>query len=165
MLFKKIEEKSEEILREISIDKAPVPIEEVAKKLGIKIRRAPSKKFSGMLIRRDMQSLIGVNSDETPVRQRFTIAHELGHFLLHSNSKTFVEHRGNEENTVRDLKEMQANMFAAAILMPRKMLEKDLKVIAKEGILDEHVQFFATRYQVSEKAMNFRLINLGMFKR
>ena len=115
-----------------------------------------------MLVRKEEESLIGVNSSESFVRQRFTIAHELGHFFLHPQKKTFVDFRDNKQGIARKPREVQANMFAAAILMPKKYLEKDFASLIKNEFTEEHLAFLADKYQVSEKAMNFRLINLKL---
>jgi Zn-dependent peptidase ImmA (M78 family) len=166
-----IEFKAQEILGDLNLSVIPVRVEEVAKKHGIQISDAPSKEFSGILIRKDGKSLLGVNSSESEARQRFTIAHELGHYFLHSNRDVFVEfveHRetskpGKKDRKPRDLKETQANVFAAALLMPREQLEKDFISITKNGILDDHhLEILAEKYDVSPMAMNFRILNLKL---
>ena len=164
MIIEKIENISEEILNKLNIKNIPVQVEEIASKLQIKISRAPSKDFSGLLIRKDGHALIGVNDNEAPVRQRFTIAHELGHFLLHPRKDTFVDYRDNKKDIMRTAVEKQANMFAAALLMPRTLLEKDFRALIKKGFGEAELMFLADKYQVSEDAMKFRLLNLNFLK-
>jgi Zn-dependent peptidase ImmA (M78 family) len=53
-------------------------------------------------------------------------------------------------------------MCAAALLMPRKMLLADFKAVAKNGFAEEDLSILAKRYDVSEDAMRFRLINLNI---
>ena len=164
MIIEKIENITEEILNKLNIKSIPVQVEEIASKLQIKISRAPSKDFSGLLIRKDGHALIGVNDNEAPVRQRFTIAHELGHFLLHPRKDTFVDYRDNKKDIMRTAVEKQANMFAAALLMPRTLLEKDFRALIKKGFGEAELMFLADKYQVSEDAMKFRLLNLNFLK-
>lgn len=164
MIIEKIENTSEEILNKLNIKNIPVQVEEIASKLQIKISRAPSKDFSGLLIRKDGHALIGVNDNEAPVRQRFTIAHELGHFFLHPRKDTFVDYRDNKKDIMRTAVEKQANMFAAALLMPRTLLEKDFRTLIKKGFGEAELMFLADKYQVSEDAMKFRLLNLNFLK-
>lgn len=165
MISENIENKSEQILNTLNIKSTPVPVEEIASRSQIKISRAPSKDFSGLLIRKDGHALIGVNSEEALVRQRFTIAHELGHYYLHPQKDAFVDYRNHKDekkDLVITMKEKQANMFAAALLMPRKNLTRDFKNIAR-GLNDEEVTvILARRYEVSDDAMKFRLKNLGL---
>ncbi len=162
MIFEKIDTLAENTLNKLRIVTIPVPVGEIANKLHIKISRAPSKDFSGLLVRKDDHALVGVNSNEALVRQRFTIAHELGHFFLHPKQDTFVDYRDNKKDVMRTPRERQANMFAAALLMPRKQLEKDFKKISRNGFAEEELKRFADKYLVSEEAMRFRLINLNL---
>lgn len=163
MFRKKIESITENILASQNIKESPVPVELIANQNNIQISRAPNKDFSGLLIRKEDKSLIGVNNNESPKRQRFTIAHELGHYFLHPNKNAFVDYRDNQKNIKRGIKEIQANIFAAALLMPKTFLEKDYKEISKKGLFEEDdLKFLADKYQVSEDAMKIRLINLQL---
>lgn len=157
-----IEKKAEEVLKDANVRSIPVPIEDVAYSLKIKISKAPSTDFSGLLIRKDGHALIGVNSSEAMVRQRFTIAHELGHFFLHPQKDTFVDYRKEVKGgEVRSPREKHADMFAAALLMPRESLLKDFKRMAKDGFSESLIGVLAKQYAVSEDAMRIRLINLS----
>lgn len=161
----KIEIEAQKILDNLNIKSRPVPVEEIAFAKKIKISRAPSKEFSGMLIRKDGHALIGVNNSEADVRQRFSVAHELGHFFLHPQDDTFVDYRKElKEAEIKSHKETEADQFAAALLMPKKFLEEDVKNLSCNNISDKEIRLLCNRYEVSEKAMTFRLINLNLFK-
>ena len=160
--FEKLEQIVEEIQTRLEIKQVPVPVEEIAEKLGIRVKRAPSDEFSGMLIRKDGKALIGVNSNESFVRQRFTIAHELGHFHLHPTKDVFVDYRDNHAGGIRSSKERFANMFASAFLIPRKHIVKDVQQFLEEGIFEFELSSLAKKYEVSREAMNYRLLNLGL---
>lgn len=159
-MMKVIEEKAEKILELTKVTEVPVDVSDMPKKLDIVVKYAPSSEFSGLLYRKDGKAFMAINSKDSEVRQRFTVAHELGHFFLHTQKDTFVEFRNNNTQTSRSLKEIQANQFAAALLMPRKNLLKDIAVYRETGITDEVILTLAERYQVSEKSMNYRLQNL-----
>lgn len=158
--MRNIEEKVSYILEKMKIDVAPINVEDVASRCHIFIKRAPDKHFSGILLRKEGIAFMAVNSDEAPVRQRFTIAHELGHFFLHENKESFIDYRDNKKNIIRDKKEIEANKFAAALLMPKKMLQKDVKSYLAGGFDESVVSFLAKKYEVSDEAMTFRLMNL-----
>jgi len=160
MILEHIESQAEQVLQRAGTTSLPVPVERIAARHKILIRRARHNDFSGMLIRKDGRALIGVNSGDPDVRQRFTIAHELGHFFLHPKQDAFVDYRDNKSGIARTPRERQANMFAAALLMPRKVLLRDFRAIAKYGFSDDELLDLARRYRVSEDAMRFRLINL-----
>lgn len=161
-MISRIEKIAEDVLTHFKLDVTPVPVEEVASRLQIKIGREPSEDFSGILIRKDGKALIGVNSNESHVRQRFTIAHELGHFILHKEKETFVDYRDNQKDIMRTPREKQANAFAAALLMPRTKLIKDVKTKFKDGIYEEGLIELAELYEVSTEAMKYRLMNLNL---
>lgn len=97
---------------------------------------------------------IEYNVREAPVRQRFTVAHELGHFALgHEDSP---RDSGNFFSS-RDPKERQANRFAAALLMPESLVRHYYTNGA-----DRSVAALAQLFGVSKDAMGYRLINLGL---
>jgi Zn-dependent peptidase ImmA (M78 family) len=164
MIVEKIEAQAEELLAKFEVRIVPTPIEELVRALGIRISRAPSAEFSGLLIRKDGHALIGVNSSEAPARQRFTIAHEIAHFILHPQKDAFVDFRKEwGAGEAKPSRERHADMFAAALLMPRKTLLKDFRRLAKDGYTDQVILTLAKQYAVSEDAMRYRLINLISF--
>lgn len=154
------EERADEILNKYGGGNLPINVLEIAKKANVLVKYAPSTKFSGLLYRKDRNAFMAISSSESNVRQRFTIAHELGHFFLHPQKDTFVEFRDNEKNIVRGVKEVQANKFAAALLMPRKFIEKDVQSFKETGITKAATEFLAKKYHVSEEAMTYRLMNV-----
>lgn len=161
-MIEKIESAAEELLAKLDVREVPTPIEEIARALQIRISRGPSADFSGLLIRKDGRALIGINSNEAPVRQRFTIAHEIAHFILHPQQDAFVDYRKERnEGEAKPPKERHADMFAAALLMPRKSLLKDFRRLAKDGFTNQITATLAKQYFVSEDAMRFRLMNLN----
>lgn len=164
MILDKIEVRAQEILDNLGIKILPIPVEDIADKQKIKISRAPSKDFSGILIRKDEHALIGINNSEAPVRQRFSIAHELGHFFLHPKNDTFVDHRKelNKYDT-KSFKEVEADHFAAALLMPKKFLEEDVNKLGCKFISEKEIKILSHKYEVSDEAMTYRLINLHLF--
>ena len=162
MIVERIEKRATEVLRAANAKVVPVPVEAIAAKHQIRVRRGPHRSFSGMLIRKDGRALIGVNSSEAPVRQRFTIAHELGHFFLHPKKDAFVDYRDNSRDVMRTPREKEANMFAAALLMPSEPLLRDFRSFAKVGLTEDELHALAKRYRVSDDAMRFRLINLNI---
>jgi Zn-dependent peptidase ImmA (M78 family) len=161
-----IEKRAEEILDESGLRAIPVPIEDIAAHFKLHIGKAASKDFSGLLIRKeDGAALIGINSNENPRRQRFTIAHEIGHFFLHLDKNVLVDYRSNTRGKHRTPKEKEADIFAASLLMPRQELTKDFVKVAGGVLTDQDqirsvVSLLATKYEVSDEAMNIRILGL-----
>jgi Zn-dependent peptidase ImmA (M78 family) len=161
----------EQVLEECEITNRPIPLDQIAQHYGItQVHLTASGDIFGAIVRENGKVMIAINPDQHPSRQRFTTAHELAHFFLHYADGTgHVEHvdtdfRVSWRNSVSsqgvDWNEIEANRFAAALLMPEHMLRKDLDQFQ---ILDrDAVQRLASMYKVSRLAMHFRLVNLGL---
>lgn len=162
MKISDIENLATDILRNAGITSCPVAVEEIATQHRITIRRGTNTDFSGFIVRKDGYALMGISSSEAPTRQRFTIAHELGHYFLHEAKSAFVDYRKGTAATPR---EREANAFAAALLMPKSLLEKDVAARTRGGLLTQQdVEQLAHEYAVSEEAMSIRIMNLQLGK-
>ncbi len=122
---------------------------------------------------------------------RFTLAHELGHYFLHRELiENYIQNHQDESEqswsntnqlSFNPRLETQANMFAAAILMPKELVEHKLKQFFKEksihkGFLyldyqpvNKHfivpfLRELSSDFKVSLTALKIRLINLGYLK-
>jgi len=172
---KLIKAKVDELIASSEINSAPVNVGGIAQDLHLEvIRQDADESVSGFLLKGiDDGGIIGVNRRHNLSRQRFTIAHEIGHFLLHDyegvhfdgDSTTLqVYRRDANSSTGLDLNEREANLFAAELLMPESLLRDEMLKIEKLGLLDESdetIRKLATKYRVSSSAMTYRLINLG----
>ncbi|WP_282160377.1 ImmA/IrrE family metallo-endopeptidase [Ulvibacterium marinum] len=168
-----IEQKASKLLDSLGIRYTPIPIKKIVKELSIKLNAYDlGNEVSGALVIENDNARIGYNPSESEVRQRFTIAHELGHYILHKGEKKdglFVDNVKvmfrRQNSTVRELKqEREANAFAASILMPIDLIEKEFDNLYEEGDFltdDKMVKSLASTFKVSAIAMTYRLINLG----
>lgn len=157
-----------ELLQKNNITGAPVDVAQIARGLNIAVRRTPSEDdLSGFLLRQSGQVIIGVNTLHHPNRQRFTIAHELGHFVLHQHDEVHIDRavvklRDRASSKGEDPEEVEANGFAAELLMPEEFISEDLARLTFTDLLDDRgMQQLAKRYQVSVQAMTNRLVSLG----
>jgi Zn-dependent peptidase ImmA (M78 family) len=168
---KHIRELAARLLTEGNTRRPPVPIERIARSRGVLIRKqAVDENVSGFLYRNNAtgKAVIGANRQQHPNRQRFTIAHELGHLLLHSGDAVHVDtsfavkHRDERSSKGMDIEEMEANLFAAELLIPVQFLQEDLEKLGALDLLhDAKVAKLARAYQVSNQAMAVRLSHMG----
>ncbi|CAN5608736.1 ImmA/IrrE family metallo-endopeptidase [soil metagenome] len=171
---REIEGRVEELLAKHSVTGPAVDVEALAISEGLPVIEHPFPgDVSGALIRSEVGSAIAVNGSQHVNRIRFTIAHELAHFLLehtgdnedHVDWDFSIIRRDTRSSTASDVREIEANMFAANVLMPRSFLDKDIALLVgadgKVQLPEERTKILAARYRVSETAMSFRLINLG----
>lgn len=167
----KIEALALDLLQRCNEIQAPIDVERIALALGLIIRyeALQDSSLSGFLFREGEQNIIGVNADHSETRQRFTIAHEIGHYVLHGSSihvdhavhAVFKRDQRASEGVYRE--EIEANTFAAALLMPKSLLECDIQCLPDGVDVDDaRFEIFAKRtYKVSPQAMTHRLTSLG----
>ncbi|WP_181064229.1 ImmA/IrrE family metallo-endopeptidase [Pseudoclavibacter sp. AY1F1] len=138
----------------------PVDPFAIADKLGIKTSRGIlDADTAGFIVKRHGADQVRavVNASDAPVRQRFTLAHELGHYVQHKDDAElgFVEERAVLSSTGTSWPEIWANKFAAELLMPRA-------TVVKWWASDRTVEDMARRFDVSKAAMLHRIKNLGL---
>src|SRR5687767_5526177 len=114
--YKRIDQKVAELLQKHRVVAPPVPVEELAAGLGAQVALENFKgEISGLLMRRVGSIIIGVNKAQSPARRRFTIAHEIGHLVMHSTDleavhidKNFEVHlRSAASSTAEDVAEIE----------------------------------------------------------
>ncbi|MHB8830757.1 MAG: ImmA/IrrE family metallo-endopeptidase [Patescibacteria group bacterium] len=150
----------------------PVDVRALAKKFKAEVKEFEfdDNSIAGFLRRNDDgTSLIAINARNAPERQRFTIAHELGHLLLHvaetmhvdkQGTATPIYFRNDESSKATRMNEIEANQFAAELLMPiDEVLASAKKIINREPnkTIEDLVVALAESYEVSVAAMSIKL--------
>lgn len=138
----------------------PVDPVRIARTLGMDVITASlSPDISGAIVKeRGQDPAIVLNAQDSPNRQRFTCAHEIGHFVLRGESGDdydYVDYRDIFSSTGEREEERYANAFAACLLMPAE----DVRRFHREGLSEIQM---ALRFGVSRDAMSFRIANLGL---
>jgi Zn-dependent peptidase ImmA (M78 family) len=167
MLRTEIEAKAREILRAHGMLNLAVDPVKLANALGARVYNAKfgEDDVHGLLARRDGSIAVYVNAGDPPVRKRFTIAHEIGHLVLHLGTGVgeFIDSADNfrttfdpeESWTAERRREWEANTFAAALLMEEQLVRRMWAEI-------HDIEGLARWFQVSQQAMGFRLDALGV---
>lgn len=157
----KIEARATDILVEhlgnISELDLPINISKITddEDLTIVIGDFRDQRVSGAFNRNEKK--IYVSKSDAYTRKAFTVAHELGHYFLHQdeNEEVFLRLYNDEPDTPVDVREVEANKFAAALLMPSELVERYWLVTG--NIVD-----IARIFGVSNTTANFRLQSLGL---
>lgn len=143
------------VLNGLGLNQPPVDPFRIARALGVQVYALPEheRKLSGMLFGEGDDVRIFVRASDSATRQRFTVAHELGHLLLHSRGGRVVAYRDTsfKGNPV----EVEANRFAARLLMPAGMVT-DLH--RRSG---GNLPLVAQAIGVSLQALEFRVQNIA----
>ena len=139
----------------------PVRPISIARSMGIEVFKSSTLGHSGQVqLGKDNETpIIVFNDSEALVRQRFTIAHEIGHYALghlNDSKQMFRDDSKNFTAFQYDTREVEANQFAAAFLMPAEVV----RLAVQQGT--RSVSTLADMFRVSEAAMKYRLISLGM---
>lgn len=139
----------------------PVRLGALAEELGLSIKvSSMSTGVSGHIRNEAGQYVIRVNRYESRERQRFTIAHELAHFLLHRQiidssedgiTDNVLYRSGKPEHT-----EFEANRLGSEIVMPKELVRAKLQELG--GVVSDNIiERLAMLFQVSKSAMEIRL--------
>ncbi len=157
-----------EIVANYMTDSVPVNLKALCAELGIEYQEVElDSGISGEIERVDGEHFrINVNKNDHINRQRFTLAHEIGHYIYHrdligdgldDNKAYRSTNEGRYSNcNVKDHHEVQANSFAASLLMPKDaVLQHQNKTVSE----------LASLFQVSQAAMRVRLSVLGLTAR
>ena len=157
--FSHIEERATEILKVNGLFKPNFDIKVLCRKLGITlVEKTLGEDVSGFLILTDNQRIITINDKNHTTRQKFTIAHEIGHFIFHSKTQPlFVDkapkvlYRNLASSTGEDFREREANAFAASLLMPTELMEE--QIYKSPADISKAITFLANKFGVSENTI------------
>lgn len=166
---KKAEDEARKVLAEMNT-RVPVDVESVAEYLGLSIVDEDlESSVSAMLVVKDGRGgVIGVNTNHHPNRKRFSLAHEIGHYLLHRKEATvFVDaapvfFRDDTSSAGTERQEIEANAFAAELLIPADSLRESVEQQALDPYDDAAVQRLARAFGVSAQALTIKLVRLGL---
>jgi Zn-dependent peptidase ImmA (M78 family) len=144
----------------------------IARQLGLAVvEELLGDDVSGLLVTNPEKSVIVVNRTDHEHRKRFTIGHEIGHHVLRHqlaegehvfvDRGNYISQRGPRASEGIDPMEVEANQFAAALLMPSRLLESAVRALNTKALFDSHVEKLAIDFNVSQQAMTIRLSSLG----
>lgn len=162
--------RAQQVLEEFGFKAAPIPVDKIAKALGAVLRFSPlDQELSGMVYVKDGVPVIGVNALHHPNRQRFTIAHEIGHLLLHRDLISESVHVDKQFRVLmRDPKsatglegiEVQANQFASELLIPTSLFDPT-KIAPSDIDDDAQLDDLAKKFRVSRQMLEYRISNFS----
>ncbi len=139
------------ILQTFAIKTPPVDVFGIARRLGVTVRHVEQPGWAGAVQSRGSNAVIWVKVADSVVRRRFTLAHELGHLLLHDTQG--IAFRDNNRFSGGP-EERDANSFAGQLLVPLWMLEPLVLGLGPD------ITGLARIFRVSESVMRIRLATL-----
>ncbi len=137
-------------------------------RLGFKLLRYPLGENAdlGFVLKRDGDTIIFINSSSRFSRQMFTLAHEIGHIILHLNGKQpFIDNHATIAWRNENENEQEANYFAACLLMPSdkvyRFIDLELPDFEKNGLSGMDIARMMSEFNVSYDVVLNRLESLG----
>ena len=121
----------------------------------------------GFTVKKDSDTVIFTNSSSRLSRELFTLAHEIGHSVLHlSSDHSFIDNRVTISGVSTDLYEQEANYFAACLLMPdedvHRFIDLELKNASEAQITALDIARIMSAFNVSFDMTLNRLESLGI---
>ncbi len=162
-----VESRANEVLKRHNLTTVPIDPVMLAHREGIRVNNAKfaDDSMAGMIVKRGKDVTMLVDFDDPPYRKRFTIAHELGHHFLHlMGDGEYIDKEANmfrrqpaedRRMTPEWRREIQANQFAASLLMP----EDEVRRYWNER---KSIEELARIFNVSDEAMGYRVDALGL---
>lgn len=162
--FNNIDQNQRKILDQF-LNEYPVKLGKIARELDVSIKvSSMSPGVSGQITNEDGHYVIRVNRNEARERQRFTIGHELSHFLLHRNvidaSPDGITDNVLYRSGAPEQIEYEANRLAADLVMPLALVHQKLQDDYNGVVTEATIEGLAASFQVSRAAMEIRLSTL-----
>lgn len=163
-----VESRAKEVLTQHGLYSVPIDPVLLANQIGVAVYNAKfsADTWAGLISKRNQTTQIFVEQSDPPYRKRFSIAHELGHHFLHlvedgeiidSRADMFREKEPSGESmSTERIREIQANWFAAALLMPEDLVRMEWRKTPD-------MRRMAELFNVSEEAMGYRLDALDLW--
>ncbi|HEV2800972.1 MAG TPA: ImmA/IrrE family metallo-endopeptidase [Pyrinomonadaceae bacterium] len=158
-------------LTNAKVKEAPVPVERIASLYGIHLRYMPFKgSMAGLAYAAQDMKVIGINSNHETPKQRFIIAHELGHLVQFRNeghddprlqldrNTSPLRYKNIDKHAYAN--EVNVNDFASKLLIPFGMLKDDLGNKDIEPENEEMIARLASKYEVPPPVIYYRLIKV-----
>lgn len=149
----------EDLLRTARIDSPPVRLEPILEQLNMELSARPNQREDALLVSMTPPELgppsawvVYYNPSKPETRRRFTLAHEVGHVLLHGVTHAAAARGGGGRFAAR---EREVERFAAELLMPARLVRE---AVEQHGA---NVETLRALFLVSRKAMEIRLRELG----
>lgn len=159
-LLNNVEEIAQSVLHRVFGNNVlfPIEVDEIARNFNVPVYllKDLDDDLSGCFVAKSGNVAIVLNEKNAKVRQRFTLAHELGHFISYKmqnkldTDKIIIDNRDTLAGKGTDKEEIFANKFAAEILMPKKQFAE------KQKEYNDNSSALAKYFYLSTSAINIR---------
>ncbi len=159
---------ADQLLRGMGVSEAPVKIRKLVRAQGISISEEKLERKVSSILFQGKEPRITLNRRHSRERQRFALAHALGHFLLHSKggAAVFVTDLGihirSGDPERSDPRELEANAFALELLLPENLLRTSIREEEVDLSDSVGVDSLAAKFGVTPSLLVLRIARLGL---
>ena len=164
--YRKIDKIAIDLVEQYDQFSAPIDIFMLAKCLDLEIRISDLGTLSMVMRRQAIVVVVVVNRAESILRQRFAVAHALGHVMLHpeiiehADQRFMILGRNLELAPEKNIQEKEANYFASVVLIPERTLHRELELCPRDDFGEIDVCSLADKFCVSRNLMLVRLCGM-----
>lgn len=153
-------QRAENLIDELSIvSPCDIDVEAIAFDSGIEVLYEALTGCEATLVGFGGKAIATISPSSSRGRERFSVAHEIGHWLLHRGKSFRCRADDMVQNYSADIqREKEADAFASHLLMPTSIFQPAIKAIDKPGL--HHLQQIAGQFEVSLQAVSIRLATL-----
>ena len=168
-----IEDIAQRVKTQYGDGKLDTPIATILDKVGFKLFLSDlNSDISGLIgvsdslkAKHGTKRVIKINKNESRGHQRFTMAHELGHYIFDYNGKDEYANAYTLTTRTNDVNEIRANRFAAALLMPQEEFKNRFHTYKKDNYdMTNIIKLLSLDFDVSETAVERRIKELDIKK-
>ena len=164
----KFKQQPDDILKRLGIyEPEDIDLDLVAYSLNADVKRANLTDCEGNIIGTDEKAIITINNNADPRRQRFSLGHELGHWvndrgknLTYRCDTNDMRQRSMSKDDFRQQKEVRANQFSAELMMPIYIFGRYLNNIE---ITTDSVNYLASKFNVSRTSTAIRIVEISCY--
>ncbi|CBL44750.1 Conserved hypothetical protein [gamma proteobacterium HdN1] len=164
----RFKQEPEDILKGLGIYHAnDIDLDLIAYSLNAEVKRNALSDCEGHIIGTDTNAIITINSNAPTERQRFSLGHELGHWVNDRNKNlTYrcnvndMRQRSPAKDNFRQQKEVRANQFSAQLIMPKHIIAPQLNSMA---VTFDNVRLIANDFRVSRTSAAIRIVELSPY--
>jgi len=159
----KFRQQPDNILRELGIyEPEDIDLDLVAYSLNADIKRTNLTNCEGSIIGTDIKAIITINNNADPQRQRFSLGHELGHWvndrgknLTYRCDLNDMQQRISSKKGFRQQREVRANQFSAELIMPNHIYSRYLNNL---DATTDAINYLANEFNVSRTSAAIRFV-------
>jgi len=164
----RFKQQPDDILKRLGIyEPEDIDLDLVAYSLNADVKRTTLSDCEGNIIGTDEKAIITVSNDADPRRQRFSLGHELGHWvndrgknLTYRCDTNDMRQRNMSKNNFRQQKEVRANQFSAELMMPIHIFSRYLNNL---DITTDSVNYLANEFNVSRTSAAIRFVEVSSY--